>query len=388
MLKTESIKIAYDVQPLLSLHRTGIEYVTINVLEKMLDAGEDITLLYFTGGRKEQDVANVSKYQLRGAKLRPCDYFSSAVYNALWLLLPVPYSWFFKYDANISHFQNNYVPPGVKGKTVATIHDIIPLLHPEWVTKKASLRAKLCARSSCRRATHIVTDSYYSKTQIVEHCGVKPEKVTVIPCGVDRERFRPDIGADDIEKSKREYGIKGEYFFYIGSIVPHKNLAMLIRAYAQAYSKRPELPLLILGGGGRQTEELNALIESLGMKERIRLIGYVHDAFVPGLTAGAKAFLFPSCYEGFGLPPLEAMCCGTPVICSNATSLPEVVCDAGILLNPDDVDSWAEALSRIDSEEELRKTLCEKGLERAKGFTRDAMMERLMQVYHRVMNDG
>ncbi|MDO5112400.1 MAG: glycosyltransferase family 1 protein [Clostridia bacterium] len=382
--KPQKIRIAYDVQPLVSYTRTGIENVTISVLESMVALHADITLTYFSKGKTDKELHDVLTYGAKGAKLCPCAFFRSMTYNALWLFLPVPYRWFFRYEAELTHFQNNYVPPGVKGKTVATIHDIIPLLHPEWVTRKAGLRARLCSVRSCKRADHIVTDSHYSKLQIVEHCKVSPEKITVIPCALDHGRFHEAADAAMIQRAKENYGIDGDYYFYIGSVVPHKNLGMLIRAYARALDKDAALPMLVLGGGGRSREALDALAAELGVGSRVKLIGYVDDAYVPALMHGAVAFVFPSLYEGFGLPPLEAMACGTPVVCSNATSLSEVVCDAGILLNPEDPEAWAEALITVARDRDKCTLLRWKGLMRAKLFTREAMMEKLRAVYAQV----
>ncbi len=380
------MKIAIDVQSLISLNRTGIGYVAQNVVEGLLGAdGCEVYLYYFAAGKSAGELALVDEYEKRGAHLAPCRWLHHRVYELLTTLLPIPYRWFFHADVDVTHIQNNYTPPFVKGRTVTTVHDVLPKTHPEWTRSGQRWRMLTCGRRGCTRPDHIITDSEFSNIEITRSFGVPKEKVTVIYPGIDHERFSSDNCPADIHAAKRAYGVEGDYLLYLASLAPQKNVEGLIRAYAAAAGANPDIPQLVLGGTGWQRAGLEALVRELNVDNRARFIGYVEDRYVAPLMKGATAFLFPSLYEGFGLPPLEAMACGTPVICSNAASLPEACGDAAILLDPYDTQGWADAMVRVCADDGLRRELGRKGVEQAAGFSWDAALEQVLDVYRKVM---
>ncbi len=382
------MRITYDAQPLVTQHKTGIEYVIINILDTLLETEQyKLILQFFSKGKTEEELSTVRSYSVNGIEISECSWFRSKVYNALWMIFPIPYDWFFTVETDIIHFQSNYTPPGVKYPTVTTIHDILPLVHPEWVRIRTKIRAKLSTKASCHRADHIITDSVFSKSEIVHHCGIAPEKITVIPCGVDFKRFNSEKNERVINTTKSYYRIQSNYLLYIGGIVPHKNLEHLLIAYRQAYKKNPSLPVLVIGGTGWQINSLIRKVKKWSDMEKnaIKFIGYVKDEHVPALLKGARAFLFPSLYEGFGMPPLEAMACGTPVIVSNAASLPEIVGDAGILIDPKDIDKWEEAITKIIEDDDLYRLLSKKGIKHVKSYTWEHASEKISNVYRILM---
>ena len=190
-------------------------------------------------------------------------------------------------------------------------------------------------RTSCRHADHIVTVSAFSKKEIMRLLHVPEGKITVIPNAVDHTVYHTDYSKDQLKMVRSRYGIREDYFLYLGTIEPRKNLERLLDAYARLCREKPDTPQLVLAGRrGWLCDGIYEKARSLNLGNKILFTGYVRQQDSPMLMCGAAAFVFPSLYEGFGMPPLEAMACGTPVITSNTTSLPEVAGDAAVLVNP------------------------------------------------------
>ncbi|MBI3584713.1 MAG: glycosyltransferase family 4 protein [Nitrospinae bacterium] len=263
---------------------------------------------------------------------------------------------------------------------ITTIHDLLFLSTPEytgWRYKLYNEIFKIFGKLVSKRASAIIADSEYSKKDIIKIFGVDEEKINVISLGISDE-YKPVTNLYSIEKIKNIYNIKGKYILYVGNFKPHKNVKRLIEAFAEA---TPHLtPTLQRGEGvgiklvlGGKRDKFVPLLEeqvnNLGIGDSVIFTDFIKDEDLPYLYSGAELFVYPSLYEGFGLPLLEAMACGTPVICSNTTSLPEVVWDAGILINPEDVKSMASAISKLLKDDMMREDLKIKGLNRAKEFT-------------------
>jgi glycosyltransferase involved in cell wall biosynthesis len=253
-------------------------------------------------------------------------------------------------------------PPTCPVPFVFTVFDLIHLQIPEESGRGQKLYYHLHVKPAVRRARAVLTGSEYSKAQIVEWSGVDPNRVVVIH-GAAGEEFTPD-------GEIHEPGYP--YVLYVGNHKPHKNLARLVRALAQV--RREHSLRLILAGPVEP--DLLALARSLGIADRLVFLGPVSDERLPALYRGALAFVFPSLHEGFGLPPLEAMACGTPVVSSLATSLPEVVGQAALPVDPLEVDSIASGIDRIVGDEQLRRELRARGLARAARFSWDESARR------------
>jgi glycosyltransferase involved in cell wall biosynthesis len=240
---------------------------------------------------------------------------------------------------------------------------------------------------SCNRADTIITISQFSKSEIVKYLAVPKEKIVVMPCGVDFEFFRPDYSTEEIQTIKDKYSINSDYILYLGTLEPRKNIEKLIDAYQLLKSRNNDIPKLVIAG--RKGWQYNSIFQKVNEYRLINDIiftGYLSEQDTPVLMKGAHAFVFPSIYEGFGMPPLEAMACGTPVITSNVASLPEVVGDAALLVNPFSVESIAEAIGKIIQDECLRTSLSQKGLIHASSFSWDRSAKIVLDVYNNLLS--
>ena len=272
---------------------------------------------------------------------------------------------------------NNTGPLAVS-RQVCTIHDLIPLDHPEWFNRRFAAWYEWLLPRLAKRVRPIIAISQFTKHRIMERLGVPTEKITVIPNGVD-ERFSPKP-QKAIEGVRRSLGINSPaYLLCVGSLEPRKNLSRLLQAWARVQSCLPDdVELVVAGAQGNARVFETVSFDS--PPPRVLFTGYVSDQQLPYLYAGALALVYPSLYEGFGLPPLEAMACGTPVVTSRTTSLPEVVGDAAVLVNPEDVESIAAGVLRLVSSETLRRTLVERGLRRVREITWERAAGQTLQV--------
>ena len=264
--------------------------------------------------------------------------------------------------------------PLVVSNQVVTVHDLSTLDHPEWFSHRFSTWYRFLLPKLAQRVRKIITDSQFSKSRIVDLLEIHEERVIVIKGGVG-ESFYP-IPKERTRKILLKYGINEAYFLYVGSLEPRKNLPRLLQAWERVAIDIPDLELVVAGESSYPFRE----VDLSERNQRVRFLGRVIDADLPALYSGALAFVYPSIYEGFGLPPLEAMACGTPVITSNTTSLPEVVGDAGLLFNPYNVDEIAATIREIISNENLRQELRQKGMARASQFSWETTAQRVWEV--------
>ena len=277
-------------------------------------------------------------------------------------------------------------PPLAPCPVVATVHDLSFEHIPETFKRRSRVQLRLTVRATARRAAHVIAPSEFTRRDLVETYGLDPARVTAVPLAV-APHFHPVGDEREIERVRRRYGIAGRYVLAVGSIQPRKNLERLVRAYASLRGARgrSNLPQLVLVGkkawlyGGT----LRA-IEEGGVGDAVVLTGYVSEGDLPALYSGALCFAYPSYFEGFGLPPLEAMSCGAPVLTGNLTSLPEVVGDAGLTVDPFDEEALAAALARLIDDDALRADLRARGLERARRFDWRETARMTLQVYRRV----
>ena len=275
-------------------------------------------------------------------------------------------------------------PPFVPCPVVSTIHDLTFEHLPETFKRRSWMQLRLTVRRTARTAAHIITPSEFSRRDLIETYGVAPARVSVTPYAA-APHFRP-ASPDSVAEAKRRYGIGGEYLLAVGSIQPRKNLVRLIRAYSDLRRRRSQakLPQLVLVGkrAWLYGETLRA-VEQSGVAAHVIFTNYVPEQDLPALYTGALCFVYPSYFEGFGLPPLEAMGCGAPVIAGDRTSLPEVVGDAGLLVNPFDTDAIGAAIERVIDDNELRARLRTRGLERAALFSWRETARKTFEVYQR-----
>ncbi len=267
---------------------------------------------------------------------------------------------------------------------VVTVLDLSFLYYPRTFRPGNRLYLRLFSRLSARRARRIIAISEHTKGDIIRCLGIAPERIDVVYCGVEK-RFRP-VPDGDVLAFRQEKGLPSDFILSLGTLEPRKNLALLLNAYSRLRESGASPPPLILAGAkGWMYECLYSQVEQLGMSDSVRFQGYVHPDELPLWYNAATCFVYPSLYEGFGLPPLEAMACGTPVLSSNAASLPEVVGNAGLLLDPLDERGWTHGLAQVLDTPVLRRELAERGLDRASRFGWGRAAQETVRVYHRAL---
>ena len=294
-------------------------------------------------------------------------------------------------DCDLFHATEHLLPRLKGARTVLTVHDLIYRLFPEYHLPLNKWFLNLFMPLFVRRADAIIAVSQCTKDDLIRHYAVPLEKITVIYEGVDA-RFQPITDPDTLARVRNRYGLPERFILYVGTIEPRKNLTTLLEAYAALTSRVSNLQypisnihLVIAGRKGWLYEGFFRRLRELGLEREVVFPGFVPDEDLPALYSAAELFVFPSLYEGFGLPPLEAMACGTPVITSNSSSLPEVVGEVGIMVEPRDVRALAEAMELVLTDEGKRREMREKGLRQAARFSWKRTAQETLEVYRSVV---
>jgi glycosyltransferase involved in cell wall biosynthesis len=275
------------------------------------------------------------------------------------------------------------VPPRCPVPLITTVHDISFRRHPRWFPVKHAALLNLLIPLAILLARRVITGSEHTKREMVELYGTDPEKIAVTPYAAD-PIYRPMPREQAREAVRERFNLRQPYILSVGVLQPRKNLPRLVQAYARIAREVPQ-QLVLVGKEGWAFETLRRRVAGSGVSSRIRFTGYVADADLPPLYAAADLFVYPSLYEGFGLPPLEAMACGTPVVTSDTTSIPEVVGDAAVRVDPLNVDGLAGAMVEVLTSPEQRGGLIERGLQRAAQFTWEATARATLGVYEEVL---
>lgn len=268
------------------------------------------------------------------------------------------------------YHSTHYVLPGlVNCPVVATIHDIIHLLYPEYLPNRlALLYAQRMISHTLHRADRVIAVSRNTKSDLLSHFDVDGQKIEVIPNGVE-EVYRRPLQRDEIDRRLHRLGITRPYLLFVGNPKPHKNLDNVIKAYAQALKQAPfDGPLVCVGPRPGAEMKILQRAQQLGIADRIRLVGHVESEALPALYQGAELFLYPTLYEGFGLPVVEAMASGVAVITSNTSALKEVAEGYAYLVDPLDVPGIATGIAQCMADPERRRSLAELGSKRARDF--------------------
>ena len=285
-------------------------------------------------------------------------------------------------NVSLFHAPHYVLPPLVPCKAVVTIHDCIHLMFPEYLPNRlAYAYARATLWTATRRAERIFTVSETSKADILRFCDVPADRIVVIHNAID-ERFATPPSDDSVQRVRERYRLDGPFALYVGNIKPHKNLERLIDAFDLVRRGGFErLELLIIGDQISKYPRLRRAVDRHKLHKHVRFLGFVPDDTLAALYRLATVFVFPSLYEGFGLPPLEAMASGTPVVTSNRSSLPEVAGDAAVLVDPYSAASIAEGIQQVLSDPQLRQTLAARGLARAREFSWESSIRRIHEVY-------
>ncbi len=288
---------------------------------------------------------------------------------------------------DLFHATHYVLPPLLRGRAVVTIHDIIHLLYPQFLPSPAAyVYARFMIRRALARADRIITVSHNSKRDLISYFGVPASRIDVIYNGVS-PRFRPDVSAEERTRVARKYGLTSPYLLFLGNEKPHKNLQGVVRAFAEA-RRRADLPhvLALAGPPPKSAARLEALIAALDLSTRVTRPGLIEEADLPGLLAGADVFLYPTLYEGFGLPVVEAMACGTPVLTSSTSALQEIAGGYALLVDPMDLDAIARGIITLSADEKVRSDFRELGRKRALDFSWEKAAEKTLEVYRAVLS--
>jgi len=284
-----------------------------------------------------------------------------------------------RHGIDLAFFPSSNMPPGVPCKAVAAMMDL-GYFHGEYRMYRLAdtLYMKVAMARTARRAERLLAISNHTKRELVDILGVPGDKIDVTHLAADALYHRP-IDARDVEALKARLGLERPFFLYTGNISPRKNLKGLLEAYA---SVRDRLEAdLVVTGGLSWSQDWEDWTAALGLAGRVRRLGHVERAHMPALYAGALAFVFPSLYEGFGLPVLEAQAAGTPVVCSTAASLPEVAGDSALMVDPADRGALSSALLRVAHDPAFREDLSARGRENARRFSWDETARKTMEAF-------
>ncbi len=297
-------------------------------------------------------------------------------------------SWEMLRDApDLLFVPSHVLPLAHPPRCVVTIHDLGYHYYPQAHTLSQNLYLRWSTRYNARTARRVLADSEATRGDLIHFYGTPADKIDVVYPGRD-EALLPVSDLAALADVRARYGLANPYLLYVGTLHPRKNLVRLVEAFAlllEALGSRREpasqdLQLVLAGQKGWLYEEIFGRVRRLGLTDRVVFTGYLPGADLPALLSGALAFVFPSLHEGFGLPVLEAMSCGTPVVCSDASSLPEVAGDAALLVDPLDTEAWAEALGQILRDDALRRTLVERGFRQVRRFSWRRCAEQTLRI--------
>lgn len=363
------MRIGIDASRALLAQRTGTENYSLQLIQHLLTLAEQ-------EGKEHSFVLYCPEKPQQG--LFPKDGWQERVIPFPRLWTHVRLSWEMLWDKPDVLFVPAHVIPLVHPKaSVVTIHDLGHLYYPETYPKNTLRYMTWATEHNVKTARHIIADSEATKRDIVRHFSVSQDRINVVYPGVS-PLFHTNHPPAALAAVRERYGIKGPYILYVGTLHPRKNLERLLEAFVKTKRERGlEEHLVIAGRLGWLPEGILQRLEEVG--EAVTLAGYVPDSDLPLLYAGATLFVLPSLFEGFGMPVLEAMACGAPVLAADTSSLPEVVGDAGVFFDPHDVNQLAESLVWLCQHPDELDELRAKGLARAQEFTWEEAARRTLQ---------
>ena len=324
---------------------------------------------YIGSRRNAEKNAIIEEYKKLGYSDFKCtNKFLNIIYRVMRRTrIEPPYSMFFGDGSDVTVFFNYYVPPCVKGKSTVIVYDMTYRAHPETMNEVTRKWLEDVLEKSCARADKIITISQFSKNEIMKYLGIEENRIEVMPMGVDTDIFNDRKDEKKIDEVKRKFGIDGDYFLYMGTLEPRKNIERMIEAYALLKKENAAAPKLVLAGKkGWLYDKIFEKVKKYEIEDDVIFTGYISDEDAVEVMRGAFAFIFVSIYEGFGIPPLEAMACGTPVIVSGEASLPEVVGDAAVIADAYDCADIKNAMLEMCKNDEKRNELIKLGKMRAK----------------------
>jgi glycosyltransferase involved in cell wall biosynthesis len=369
--------VAYDARPL-SKNKAGIGQYTKNLLEYIAMNDPAINLILCSNKKidfeKNQSIRFIEDSNLIWSKN-----------SNLWFQSALPFN-LKKNRVDLFHGTLFLTPILSAVPSIITIHDMVLDILPGTMYWKNRLPLKLLMKISAKKAARIIAVSENTKKDIIKFLRIEQEKIKVVYPGVSNN-FSP-VKKENDRMILNKFKLSPGYILTVGTLEPRKNLFRLICAYKMIAANEGIIPQLVIAGGqGWLKEDINKVVDSLGLRKKVVLIGYVSDTDLPALYRNAIIFVYPSLYEGFGLPNLEAMACGTPVISTNTSSIPEVVGEAGLLVDPYRPDEMARAITDVLRNEELCTRMKRAGITRSVLFSWDKTAQETIKLYHEVIEE-
>lgn len=382
------MKISLELQPCLK-NKSGVGVYTYE-LAKRLQCYKDLEI---TGDIFNFLNRNNNNRDLQGLIFNKsvCALFPYGIYRRIWHCIPIKYNNLFKEEVELTHFFNFIVPPNIKGKVINTIHDLTFMLYPDTMDKRNLKRITQDIQYSIERSSKIVTVSQSTQRDLINKLHIPEAKIEVIYPGVDAKKFA--IKGDDATKRRirTKYKLPLKYVLYMGTLEPRKNLESVIESfvlYKEKFSeKAQDIKLVIAGKKGWLYESIFERIKQLNIEEEVIFTDYIDENDKVFIYQLAEVFVFPSLYEGFGIPVLESMAAGTPVITSNVSSLPEVAGEAAVLVEPKDIQGIATGMNRIIYDKVYAEQLIQKGYQQVEKFSWEASAKKLYDLYQKIMEE-
>ncbi len=340
----------------------------------------------FAAGATRQSLPSVPGPNFSWHPTRITPLWFARIWHRFQIPLPVE---LFTGRVALYHATDFTLPPTLPGtRTLLTVHDLSFVRAPETASPVLKAYLDQVVPRSVRRADHVLADSQATKDDLIELYGTSPEKITVLLSGVNAQ-FKPVTDPARRAAVRERYQIPAgcPFIFSVGTVQPRKNYARLAEALAQLGPSHQDVHLVIAGGRGWLESPIYRAIDKLGMGDRVHFTGFADDEDLPILYSDAAVLAYPSLYEGFGFPVLEAMACGTPVVTSTVSSMPEVAGDAALMVDPYDVPALSDALRRLLSDSALRADLITRGFEQASRFTWERSARQLQTIYQQLLDD-
>ena len=381
------MKVALELQPCLK-EKSGIGIYTYE-LAKRLQENEEMSLLGNVFHVGNQTSVKQELQELKFNK-QICPLMPYGLYKRIWEYMPIDYHTLFRQKPDITHFFNVIIPPRIEGKVINTIHDLTFYLYPETIGEKHLKFLQENIRRSAQRPDKIITISQSSKDGLIEKLEVDPAKIEIVYPGVDSSFFQNQLNHIDLQALRSKYQLPDQYILYMGTLEPRKNIERIVDAFAcfkqNNTSISADYKLILVGKKGWLYEPIFEKVRGYGIEKEVIFTGYVEEQDKPYLYQMASLFMFPSLYEGFGMPVLEAMAAGVPVITSNTSSLPEVAGDAAILIDPYDIEGMAMAIEAVLCNEAMRQELIHRGYNQVKKFNWDDSAQKLYRIYKEIVD--
>lgn len=366
------MKIGFDAR---AIGYRGIDTYSRNLLLRFADTG--IEFVVFCKDQEKGGIPPSDSFTLVSANLDPLAARDRGAFRAL----------VEKSGIDLLHVPSAWAPVPCPVPLVSTIHDVTPLLYPRSLGPLLLRRYKRQLTQTLETAGRIITVSRISQSTLSAYSRVDPAKVTVIHNGVS-ERFHPHSDPAVLQAVRRRYSLPERFAFWVGNFRPEKNLIFLVQAWARLQARVPErLPLVLAGPQTGQFKAVKKEAEHRGVSGKVLFPGFIGDDDLPAVYSAATLFVFPSLFEGFGLPPLEAMASGTPCVVSNSSSLPEVTGSAALLFNPTSLQNFEDCVHRVITDPELYESLRDKGLRQSALFPWSRAAEETLEVYREMLGE-